>query len=155
MYKKQNEGKRFEEDFLNSVPEDIFKMRIKDDTLHFKNVKNPADVLMYYNGLMYLLELKSTKEKSLPYGNIGEHQLEGLQKSCRVQGVVAGLVINFRSVEETYFLHINDALFFMQTVNRKSFPIEFVREKGILINCKKKRVRYGYNIKQFVENFSK
>lgn len=153
MAKRVNEGKRFEEDFLGSVPEHMYKMRIKDDTLHFKNVKNAADVLMFYKGKMFLLELKSTQEKSLPYGNIGEHQLKGLYESSQVDGVVAGLVINFRSVTETYFLEIDKALLYMNTHSRKSFPLEFVRQEGILINCRKKRVRYHYYVNDLVQKY--
>lgn len=155
MKKQINYGKRFEEDFLGSVPENVYKMRIKDDTLRFKNVKNPADVLLFCKGKMFLLELKSTQEKSLPYGNIGEHQLKGLYESSKIEGVVSGLVINFRSVTETYFLQIDKALMYMQTNTRKSFPLDFVRKEGILINCKKKRVRYNYFTNNLIDVYIK
>ena len=90
MSKKINYGKRFEEDFLKSTPAGVFKLRIKDDTLRFKNVNNPADVILFFRGKMFLLELKSTKEKSLPYGNIQDNQLNGLYESSRIEGIIAG-----------------------------------------------------------------
>lgn len=151
--KKQNPGKKFEEDFLKSIPSNIFKLRLKDDTFHFKNVNNPADIIIYYKGKLFVLELKSTKGKSLPYANIKENQFEGLNKISSVEGVIPGFLINFRSVEETYFLGIEQALSYKKREDKKSFPLEFIRQNGILIKCKKKRVRFTYIIEDFLNNF--
>lgn len=151
MSKKINYGKRFEQDFFNSIPGYMYKIRIKDDTLRFKNVKNPADIIVFYNSHMYLLELKSTQQKSLQYNNVGEHQFKGLYEASQINGIIAGFVINFRSVTQTYFLDINKAITFIKNNNRKSFPLEFVQQEGILINCAKKRTRYNYNVNDIIK----
>lgn len=167
MPKKQNPGKMFEQDFLKSIPSNVFKLRLKDDTLKFKNVTNPADIIMFgeihplktlelttekSNKILFLLELKSTKEKSLSYANIKQNQFDGLYDASKIDGILAGFVINFRCVNETYFLEINKAIQYKDTNCRKSFPIEFVRQNGILIPCKKKRTRYTYDINTFLES---
>ena len=85
------EGKKFEEDFKNSVPDDVWKYRLRDSTASWGSddtpkdgaegiadngdekkgktrfqIENICDFELYYYGL-FLVETKSHKDKSLPH----------------------------------------------------------------------------------------
>jgi len=75
---KTSHGKVFEKEFLNSFPDNLFIQRVKDDTLKFKNVQNCCDFIAYNSPYLFLFELKSTKQKSLPFSNISKYQVDTL-----------------------------------------------------------------------------
>ncbi|SCB92219.1 recombination protein U [Priestia flexa] len=101
----KNPGKAFEKDFYDSIPENVFAYRMKDDSLGFANVKNPCDFILYKIPNLYLLELKSHKGKSIPFGALQLNQVESLYQYSTIDGVKAGFVFNFRDVNETYFVN--------------------------------------------------
>ena len=77
-----NEGKKFEQDFANSVNKDeCWLYRLRDNAASFGGSTNTrftssniCDYVMYHNKTrtLYLLELKSTKSSSIPYSMIRE-----------------------------------------------------------------------------------
>ena len=145
----KNVGKIFEEDFIKSVPTNIFNFRFRD-LPHFltKNNKyminnNPCDFLIY-NRYLYTLELKSCAGASYPISNTRENQVEGLLKFSKMLGVISGFIINMRKYNETYFLHIDDYIHL--TKIKKSINIKELRIYGIRINQELKRTRYKYNL---------
>lgn len=152
MATKQNPGKLFEQQFLKSVPEDYFKLRIKDDTMHFAKVNNPMDILLFHKGRLYALELKSTQQASLPFGNIHEHQFNDLLTLSSIEGIHSGFVIEMRKYEETYFLDIKNAIAYKENSGRKSFDIAFLRETGIKIPQTKKRVRFTFDVEHMINS---
>lgn len=156
-----NLGKRFEQNFKRSVPDNIFYYRFRDgssswggnDKVRFQQT-NICDSLMYDGKYLYLLELKSTKEKSLPFNNIKQHQIKDLLKASIYKNTICGLVIEFSELLECYFIEISQFKEFYNKTNRKSIPVDYLREKGIKIEIKKLKVNNRFNISKFVKEVS-
>lgn len=165
----KNEGKKFEEDFKNSMPEDVYFYRLRDSASAFGQnnsnskvrftPKNDYDCLMYKFPYFFPVELKSTKQSSIGLErekgdkkSIKLSQIEGLEKSSKFKGVQAGFLLNFRELEETYWLDIKDFLRFYNTEIKKSINRnDVINYNGILCKGMKKRVRYRYNIQNLIE----
>lgn len=151
--KKKNMGKVFEQEFKNSVPPDVFLERYKDDTSGFYGVSNPADFRLYCYPVLILVELKTHKGKSLPLSKIRPAQLKGMLKAVTHYGVYGGYLVNFRDLEETFFLSVGYVERFIKDGERKSIPAEFFREYGIPIPAEKKRTLYRYDLKEWLERY--
>lgn len=154
---KKSVGKLFEEDFIKSVPDNLFHFRFRDLPYSLiKNAKydinnNPADFLIFCNYL-FVLELKSTNNSSYPFENTRENQVKGLEKYSHKDKTICGFVINMRKYTETYFITIKDYLYLQNESGRKSISLEDLRLFGIRIKQELKRTRYRYDIKTFLEN---
>ena len=146
-------GKVFEEEIKASIPPDFYTERYKDDTAGFKGVANPADYRLYKYPYTFLLELKTHKGKSLPIDKIKENQIQGMYKAVQHKGIYAGFLINFRELEETYYIAVQDAVDFINSKERKSIPVEWCRENGVKIEQQKKRVRYTYNLSSWLGGY--
>ncbi|MFT4413378.1 Holliday junction resolvase RecU [Fredinandcohnia humi] len=109
-------------------------------------MKNPCDFILYKNPNIYLLELKSHKGKSIPFGAIQPNQIESLYRHNKIKGIIAGFVFNYRDNNETYFVDAVTVYHFYHMGERKSFSLEWARDKGILIPQKLKRTRYQYDL---------
>ena len=155
-----NAGKKFENDFKNSVNTDeIFLHRFKDGTtgtvngqmIRFKN-KNLCDFLLFKDGLLVLVELKSFLGKSMPFSNIkdtvDEQQtfLYNLRLEARKNNVKAYMILNFRELNETYAIDIHNFDEFYKMTNKKSISINEVRQLGKQLFQQKKRTNYRYEI---------
>jgi len=149
----KDEGKKFEQDFKASVPPDVYLHRLKDDTAGFIGVSNPCDFQLYKYPLLFLLELKSCKGKSIPLTHIRPNQIQGMHTAVQHEGIYGGFIINFRELEETYYLSVNLVIEFINAGERKSLPIDWCRENGIRIPQTKKRVRYSYDIASLLGGF--
>lgn len=147
---KQNAGKIFEFQIMNSIPNYMFKLRLKDTVMHFKNDTNPCDMIVFYDGRFYMFELKSTQNTSLPFANIHYHQFKDLEMADKVEGLHAGFLIEMRNYNETYYLPIKKALDFVENSGRKSFPISFLRKHGIKVEQTLKRTRYSFNMEKLI-----
>lgn len=147
---KQNAGKIFEFQVMNSIPNYMFKLRLKDTVMQFKNDTNPCDMIVFYDGRFYMLELKSTQNTSLPFANIHYHQFKDLELAAKVKGVHAGFLIEMRNYNETYYLPIDKALDYVENSGRKSFAISFLRENGIKVEQTLKRTRYSFNMEKLI-----
>lgn len=108
-------------------------------------MKNPCDFILYKIPNIYLLELKSHKGKSIPFGALQLYQIESLHRYSQVDGVVAGFVFNYRDMNETYFVDAVTVYQFYHVGERKSFSVEWTKENGILIPQELKRTRYRYD----------
>lgn len=157
-----NAGKVFETNFKVSIPEDMFYYRFRDGTGGFDGQKNEnvrfqhsniCDCMIFTYGKLFLLELKSHKGKSLPFKAIRENQIKELKKADEYNDIIAGLVVNFRDIEKTYFVDIKNVLDYMKETDRKSLPLEFFILEGIEIESKKIRVNYRYDIKTFIGHY--
>lgn len=145
-----NVGKKFEADIVKSIPEECYIRRLRD-IIMYKRVTNEADFLFYDFPRLYLLELKTTKEKSLPFSNIDEEQLKKLNVFRNTYGVIAGFMINYRAVNETYYVPVGLVYDYFYKAERRSIPIDWCKDKGVQIEQKLKRTRYSYNIRKFME----
>lgn len=162
--KKKNEGKCFEEDIKSSIPPEFYIERYKDDTAGFCGVSNPADYRLYKYPLTFLWELKSHKGKSIPLAKIRESQLKGMKKASVYKGIYCGFILNFRDLEETYYITFEELVAKYYIVNekleyevkpeeRKSIPVEWCREVGIRIEQKKKITRYTYDLSKWLGGY--
>jgi recombination protein U len=151
----KNPGKKFEEDFVKSIPDYCDITRLKDaggwsnaTNMRFTS-KNPCDFIVYSSrglfGKMYKLELKSTLGKSLPFTNIKSHQLKCLCES-EEKLVDSGFVVNFRDVNETYFAEASAVWVYMQVTDRKSIPLNWFRDMTTQIQQTIIRVRWRYDL---------
>ena len=149
----KNMGKVFEEEIKASIPPDFYTERYKDDTAGFYGVSNPADYRLYKYPYTFLLELKTHKGKSLPIDKIKENQIQGMYKAVQHRGIYAGFLINFRELEETYYIAVQDVVDFINSKERKSIPVEWCRETGVKIEQQKKRVRYTYDLSSWLGGY--
>ena len=155
-----NAGKKFENDFKNSVNTDeIFLHRFKDGTtgtvngqmIRFKN-KNLCDFLLFKDGQLVLVELKSFLGKSMSFSNIkdtvDEQQtfLYNLRLEAKKKNVKAYMILNFRDLSETYAIDIHNFDEFYKMTNKKSININEVRQLGKQLFQQKKRTNYRYEI---------
>ena len=153
---KLNTGKQFEQDFKKSVPEDVFFYRFRDGTAAWDSGENTRFQqsnmcdCMIFDGVLYLLELKSHKGKSLPFKKIRKNQVEELSKANTYSKVVAGFIVNFRDVDKTYFATAPKVEYFMTHEERKSIPIAWFEENGTLITQRRLKVHYRYGIDEFL-----
>lgn len=174
MSNAKNAGKLFEKDIKDSCGEDIFFYRIKDVFIppkiqHLVPVSpNNYDCFVYSNPNLFCLELKSTIGTSLSFDEsiVKEHQINSLFQASQQSGIVAGLVINFRSKNNrTFFIEINEYLKYKHVaqnkikvhpykskVNRSSIPFSICEEIGIEIDNRLKRVHYDYDMGKFIND---
>lgn len=155
--KKKDAGKLFEQDIRASIPPDFFIERYKDDTAGFKGVANPADFRLYKYPFTFLWELKTHKGKSIPLAKIRNSQLKEMRKASPHYGVYCGFILNYRELEETYYVTFaelvaeyyilnNEGDYKAKPSGRKSIPVEWCRENGVRIAQYKKIVRYTYDL---------
>ena len=155
------DGKKFEADFKNSIPDNVYHYRLKDGTAGFagrknENVrfqaKNDFDFFVHADTKSFGLELKSVADKRLPFSNISKNQWEGLYKISLYKNCYGYFLVNFRSVEKTYAIEISDMLFFKEyTTTKKSINVEECEKIGKLIPQKKKVSRYTYDLTELLK----
>ena len=161
MEKKMNAGKQFEKDFKDSVPSYVDVTRLKDgggwsnaSNMRFTS-SNPCDFILYSSLTrnMYKLELKSVAGKSLPYANFHGNDLSIKRNhlwkllDSEQKGVNCWYVVNFRSIEETYWAAVSEILEYVETSDRKSIPVDWFRNLlGRKILQVKKRVHFRYDL---------
>lgn len=149
-----NDGKRFEEDFRKSIPDDMFCMRIVDaggwsnaTNTRFTG-KNICDYILFTNSKLFLLELKSHKGRSIPQTTLT--QLGELSK-VNYKGVYPLFVLNFRDHEQTYL--ISPDMVNICLSGRKSVPMDFCMKHGTRLPQTRLRVRFRYDMDTFKEGF--
>lgn len=162
-----NPGKKFEQNFSKSIPDYVYFLRIKDSASSFSpNSKsrftsnNPFDFLIFYDGILFPLELKSTKSKSLSIQiseddkgkEIKYHQIKSLEEVNKYKKIISGFIFDFRG-NKTYWMYIEDFLTFLKENNKKSINIDDVEKyNGIEISKKKLRVNYRYDISKLIKD---
>lgn len=154
----KNTGKRFEENFRNSVGGEIFFYRFRDGTsswggnnaTRFQQT-NMCDCEMFDGNRLFLLELKSVTGKSLPFTNIKDHQLNELVEAHHYKNIVAGFIIEFSSIDRCFYISAKDMAYYMNNSGRKSIPLAYLESKGLEIEVKKLRVNIRLNIEKFIK----
>lgn len=149
-----NEGKKFEQDIQKSIKNDdeTYIYRFRDSPGAWGNgdktrftTSNIADYLLVKRDKVLFLELKSVKEKRLPLGNIRINQLNGLAE-IKHKNIKSYFLINFRKEEKTYAVTPQQILDFLENQERKSIPLSYFEDNGILIKQVKKKVRWKYDL---------
>lgn len=163
----KNAGKKFEEDWKKSIPEEMYYQRIKDSpNMFYKEDNNPNlrftpkqpfDSFLFYSPNLFCWELKSTKGTSISFEGkspmIKEHQIEELTNASEYKDIIAGFIMNFREPEnKVFFLSIQNFNKFLSETTKKSINIQdIIKHGGIEVEGRLKRVRYKYNIKKFIK----
>ena len=172
-----NVGKIFEKNFKEAVKAakegQIFIYRIKDTDSSYNHTatskytnENLCDYFMFYEGVLYALELKTTCYSSISFETgenktrkmIGWHQIKGLTNLTSYKGIISGFVFNFRNEgeEDTFFMRIEDFNKFTKESDKKSInKSDIVVYGGIPIESRKKRVNFTYNIDRMIEDIKK
>lgn len=174
MTRIRNEGKRFEDAFIKSVPNHVLVKRLNDNASAWNggnktrfSSNNECDYILFDDETrtFYGLELKTTQEKSLTFWRedfeeenkkqvfqIRKCQILGLKKWSEHFGVF-GFVINFRNESNrTFFIMIEDFLEYTSTLSKKSINIDDVLKMNpIEIKNQKIRTNYHYDISTFLK----
>ena len=163
-----NVGKQFEEQFKNSIRHDeVYYYRLKDSAQSFGrssalrfSSKNPCDAFIWdaKRRMFFALELKTVAGTSISFertkeehGEIHFHQAEGLNQINKYDHTVCGFVVNFRKVEETYFIPIEVYNKIIEEIPKKSFNVKDLANYDVVrINAIKKRTRYTYCVEEFM-----
>ncbi len=164
----KNIGKVLEQNWKNSIPNDVFYYRPPDSAQSFGvnqnlrfSAKSPCDCFMFNGDFLYTLELKSVGTKSISFereksdkGVIHKHQIDNLQKFSTYRNIVSGFIFDFRLSNKTYFCSINDFITMINNLDKKSFNEKDLFEwcKTIEIRKKKLKVNYRYDINDFIKN---
>lgn len=164
-----NTGKRFEADFKKSVPSYALLYRLPDSAQAFGgnsnlrfSSKNPFDYLIWDSKkhILYALELKTVAGKVISFERskdenreIHWHQIEGLNKWNKYDGITCGFIIEFRAIEKTVFIDISEFNKLINMVTRKSFNFDDLNNHKIqylIIGQEKIRTRYKYRVDEFL-----
>lgn len=161
-------GKKFENDIKNSIPDFYYYQRIYDQPFDFSSTKtrftkkNPFDCFVFAQRILYLFELKSTKQKSISVqrnkddvGSIKLHQIKALEKAINYDFIVAGFLLNFRLEKNLcYFIEIDKFLKVIDKTNKKSINVDEVDWNGYQIHNYQLKVNYRYDFKDFFSYYS-
>lgn len=156
-----NSGKRLEQQWRKSAKkiDGLFYYRFRDGTatyygggqdgIRFQQ-RNICDAMMFYSPLLFLLEMKSTRGSSLPFGNIRYEQLKELCTSSRHRNVLAGFIVYFEAKGLCFFASANSVKDYIDTALRKSLPLDWFRDNSCPIAIKPLRVNVEYEIGDFL-----
>ncbi len=167
----KNVGKQFEAQIKASTPEYALLYRLPDSAqsfggsnkLRFSN-KPPFDFLLWdsLRHKLYALETKTVQGKSISFerskdehAEIHYHQICGLNNWNKYDGVTCGFIIEFRALEKTVFIEIEEMNKLISLTSKRSFNYNDLNELGILyvlIGQKKARTRYTYDLDEFLRN---
>lgn len=172
----QNVGKVFENDFRSSFDDNYLVIRLPDPPQAFTqrkdtkfSHKNPCDYIVFQSdkGMLFCLELKTTKYKSISFEDINgndakermvhKHQILGLLKFSKYKNVKAAFIFNFRDekndTQRTYYQDINDFQKMCANISKVSFDeIDLIKHNAKRINGEKKRVHFRWNVNEFLDN---
>ena len=164
-------GKQFEDNFKKSVPDYALSYRPPDSAQGFDvgasnklrfSRHSPCD-LMIFDGtrnLFLTFELKTfqgscsfERDKS-EKGIVHHYQIKSLKDFAQYKRVISGLVLDFRSSDNTYFLNIDQWDKFISHIEKKSFNEKDLLEYAspILIHKEKLKVNYRYDLESFLDD---
>ena len=166
----QNIGKLLETQWKTSVPDYAMLYRLPDSAQSFGGSNNlrfsakpPFDFLMWDSKRhkLYALEMKTVSGKSISFertkedkGGIHYHQIKSLNQWNSYDGIICGFIIEFRGLETTVFIDIEQFNNIMNNVPKKSFNYDDLNKYSVnylIINQKKNRTRYIYDVDKFLE----
>ena len=170
----KNEGKRFEDAFIKSIPDYVLVKRLNDNASSWSGgtntrfaSKNECDYILFNDRTktFYGLEMKSTKHSSLTFWRedfedkdkkqtfqIRKCQIQGLEKWSKYTGVF-GFIINFREDDNrTYFVDIGMFLDYTSSISKKSInKNDILKMNPIEIENNLMRTNYRYDVEKFLK----
>lgn len=162
---KLSSGKIFEGEFKASLKDScrFYFYRFRDGTSSWGGgektrfqAKNICDCLVFDNigGVLYFVELKSYKGKSVPFSCLRRNQIVELSEAARGARTVSLVIFNMRDVQKTYAVEIDSVVRYMADSERNSFPLSFFEEDGFLISQELKRERYKYGLEELFDGMT-
>lgn len=167
----QNIGQVFERQWKASTPDYAMLYRLPNPAQSFGgskdlrfSIKPPFDFLMWDSKKhrLYALEMKSVGGRSISFernkkenGDIHYHQIKGLNEWNRFDGITCGFVIEFRKIEKTIFIDIEQMNKIMNFIPKKSFSFDDLDKYNIQytqILQTKARTRYTYDVDKFLHD---
>lgn len=149
-------GKRFENNFKHSIEvgldKDVDIYRLYDQTGGYAGIKNICDFICYKKPVLFYVECKTVASYRFPFSNITDRQFEGLLEKSKIDGVIAGVLINFREPNVTAFMDIRDLNHYMETGARSISSEECVRLGQKLEVLKQNPVNCVYNTDKFFKD---
>ena len=137
--------------------QDILFYRFKDSPFSFANsektkftINNICDCMIFLSGKLLFLELKSTKGKSFSFTEHSLRQLNDINKIIHNKqglkrfGVYGCFIIEFRELEETYFIQVQDILKYLNENNTKTINIQKYIKDNKFIKVEQKLLRKNY-----------
>lgn len=137
--------------------QDILFYRFKDSPFSFANsdktkftTNNICDCMMFLANKLLFVELKSTKGKSFSFTEHSLRQLNDINKIIHNKqglkrfGVYGCFIIEFRELEETYFIQVQDILRYLNENNTKTVNIKKYINKNRYIKIDQKLLRKNY-----------
>ena len=168
---RKNVGKVFEDNWKKSCPNWLFVYRPPDASQSFDmssklrfSRKSPCDYFLYNGERLWTIELKSVAGTSISFerekedkGVIHFYQVENLKNFSEYKNVISGLLVDFRGSDNTYFLNIKEWDDLINSIDKKSFNetdlLKFANP--VLIDKKKLKVNYRYNVEKFLVDSGK
>lgn len=111
---------------FSKIVKDGNKLKVKDG---FVKSKSTLDYFGVYNGKFIAFEAKSTKEKSLPFSNIKEHQFKYMSEVVS-HGGISFFIIGFYKYNEFYLFNYE----VLSHINKKSISIDDARKYGFKLD---------------------
>ena len=170
----KNEGKRFEDAFVRSIPDYVLIKRLNDNASSWSGgtntrfaSKNECDYILFndHTKTFYGLEMKSTKHNFLTFWRedfedknkkqtfqIRKCQIRGLEKWSKHTGVF-GFIINFRDDDnKTYFVDISRFLDYTSSISKKSInKDDILKMNPVEIENVLMRTNYRYDVEKFLK----
>lgn len=171
-----NTGKIFEQEIHEAIKKYnkergnlVYYHRVKDPASSFGggggntrfSMKNEYDLILYKYPIFFALELKSNGGTSFSFSrndklekskDIKDSQISSLLEADCFPGAVAGLILNFRKYDETYFVRITDFYKFKDGTEKKSINRQDVLEMNhIVIPQTLKKVRFDFDISSILD----
>ena len=163
---KTNKGYVLQDNIKKSCEkQDILFYRFKDSPFSFANsdktkftTNNICDCMVFLNGRLLFLELKSVKGKSKSFTNHEFRQLNDINKiihnkhNLKRYGVFGGFLMEFRSYEKTIFITTENLLNYFKENNTKTLNLEkYIKKyKYIEVNQKLLLKNYTYDIRKLM-----
>lgn len=123
--------------------------------------KQPYDYEIYLYPYLICCELKATHLNSISFERSKDepnqkmlhwHQIEGLEKASRYNGVFGLLIFDFQTSGITYALTIEKFLEFFHSTDKKSISEkDVIALSPIIVDKKLLRTNYEYNIEGIFE----
>lgn len=167
----KNIGKVFEDNFKKSIPDNVFCYRPPDAAQSFDMSKSKkskklrfssrsfCDYMLYRYPLLFCFELKTVSGTSITFERTKEekrqeihfYQIEALKKAY-AHGVIAGIIVDFRGSDNTWFLNINEWDDLISNIDKKSFNEQDLIKytNPYLISKRKLKVNYRYDVQEFL-----
>lgn len=137
--------------------QDILFYRFKDSPFSFANsektkftTNNICDCMMFLANKLLFVELKSTKGKSFSFTEHSLRQLNDINKIIHNKNgykrfnVYGCFIIEFRELEETYFIEVQNIIEYLKENNTKTINIQKYVKDNRFIKIEQKLLRKNY-----------